>query len=88
MIFGDGVGASLVRGLIANSMILDVGLCDVHVFLHWNTHGWSENLHYSLPISSSKGGTCWLLHTGGIVVSGPCGNHEISGQNCQSISFL
>ena len=33
MIFGDGVGASLVRGLYCQ---LDVGLCDVDVFLHWN----------------------------------------------------
>ena len=33
MIFGDGVGASLVRGPYCQ---LDVGLCDVDVFLHWN----------------------------------------------------
>ena len=33
MIFGDGVGASLVRGLYCQ---LDVGLCDVDVFRHWN----------------------------------------------------
>ena len=32
MIFGDGVGASLVRGPYCQ---LDVGLCDVDVFLHW-----------------------------------------------------
>ena len=34
MIFGDGVGASLVRGPYCQ---LDVGLCDVNVFLHWNS---------------------------------------------------
>ena len=34
MIFGDGVGASLVRGPYCQ---LDVGLCDVDVFLHWNS---------------------------------------------------
>ena len=34
MIFGDGVGASLVRGPYWQ---LDVGLCDVDVFLHWNS---------------------------------------------------
>ena len=34
MILGDGVGASLVRGPCCQ---LDVGLCDVDVFLHWNT---------------------------------------------------
>ena len=34
MNFGDGVGASLVRGLYCQ---LDVGLCDVDVFLHWNS---------------------------------------------------
>ena len=34
MIFGDGVGASLVRGPCCQ---LDVGLCDVDVFLHWNS---------------------------------------------------
>ena len=34
MIFGDGVGASLVRGPYCQ---LDVGLCDVGVFLHWNS---------------------------------------------------
>ena len=33
MIFGDGVGASLVRGPYCQ---LNVGLCDVDVFLHWN----------------------------------------------------
>ena len=33
MIFGDGVGTSLVRGPYCQ---LDVGLCDVDVFLHWN----------------------------------------------------
>ena len=35
MIFGDGVGASLVRGPYCCQ--LDVGLCDVNVFLHWNS---------------------------------------------------
>ena len=34
MIFGDGVGASLVRGPYCQ---LDVGLCDVDVFRHWNS---------------------------------------------------
>ena len=34
MIFGDGVGASLVRGPHCQ---LDVGLCDVDVFRHWNS---------------------------------------------------
>ena len=34
MIFGDGVGASLVRGPYWQ---LDVGLSDVDVFLHWNS---------------------------------------------------
>ena len=34
MIFGDGVGASLVRGLYCQ---LDVGLCEVDVFLQWNS---------------------------------------------------
>ena len=34
IIFGDGVGASLVRGLYCQ---LDVGLCDIDVFLHWNS---------------------------------------------------
>ena len=34
MIFGDGVGASLVRGPFCQ---LDVGLCEVDVFLHWNS---------------------------------------------------
>ena len=34
MIFGDGVGASLVRGPYCQ---LDVGLWDVNVFLHWNS---------------------------------------------------
>ena len=34
MIFGDGVRASLVRGPYCQ---LDVGLCDVDVFLHWNS---------------------------------------------------
>ena len=34
MNFGDGVGASLVRGPYCQ---LDVGLCDVDVFLHWNS---------------------------------------------------
>ena len=34
MIFGDGVGASLVR---CPNCQLDVGLCDVDVFLHWNS---------------------------------------------------
>ena len=34
MIFGDGVGASLVRGPYCQ---LDVGLCDVNVLLHWNS---------------------------------------------------
>ena len=34
MIFGDGVGASLVRGPCCQ---LDVGLCEVDVFLHWNS---------------------------------------------------
>ena len=34
MIFGDGVGASLVRGAFCQ---LDVGLCEVDVFLHWNS---------------------------------------------------
>ena len=34
MIFGDGVGTSLVRGLYCQ---LDVGLCEVDVFLHWNS---------------------------------------------------
>ena len=34
MIFGDGVGASLVRSPYCQ---LDVGLCDVDVFLHWNS---------------------------------------------------
>ena len=34
MIFGDGVGASLVRGPYWQP---DVGLCDVDVFLHWNS---------------------------------------------------
>ena len=34
MIFGDGVGASLVRGPYCQ---LDVGLCEVDVFLHWNS---------------------------------------------------
>ena len=34
MIFGDGVGASLVRGPYWQ---LDVVLCDVDVFLHWNS---------------------------------------------------
>ena len=34
MKFGDGVGASLVRGPYCQ---LDVGLCDVDVFLHWNS---------------------------------------------------
>ena len=32
MIFGDGVGASLVRGPYCQ---LGVGLCDVDAFLHW-----------------------------------------------------
>ena len=32
MIFGDGVGASLVRGPHCQ---LDVGLCEVDVFLYW-----------------------------------------------------
>ena len=30
--FGDGVGASLVRGPYCQ---LDIGLCEVDVFLHW-----------------------------------------------------
>ena len=34
MIFGDGVEASLVRGPYCQ---LDVGLCHVDVFLHWNS---------------------------------------------------
>ena len=34
MNFRDGVGASLVRGPYCQ---LDVGLCDVDVFLHWNS---------------------------------------------------
>ena len=34
MIFGDGVGASLVRGPCCQ---LDVGLCEVDLFLHWNS---------------------------------------------------
>ena len=34
MIFGDGVGASLVRGPYCQ---LDVGLWEVDVFLHWNS---------------------------------------------------
>ena len=34
MIFGDGVGASLVRGPYCQ---FDVGLCDIDVFLHWNS---------------------------------------------------
>ena len=34
MNFGDGVVASLVRGPDCQ---LDVGLCDVDVFLHWNS---------------------------------------------------
>ena len=34
MIFGDGVGASLVRGPHCQ---LDVGLCEVDVFLYWNS---------------------------------------------------
>ena len=34
MNFGDGVGASLLRGPYCQ---LDVGLCDVDVFLHWNS---------------------------------------------------
>ena len=34
MNFGDGVGAFLVRGPYWQ---LDVGLCDVDVFLHWNS---------------------------------------------------
>ena len=34
MIFGDGVGAFLVRGPYCQ---LDVGLCGVNVFLHWNS---------------------------------------------------
>ena len=34
MIFGDGVGASLVRGPYCQ---LDVGLWGVDVFLHWNS---------------------------------------------------
>ena len=34
MIFGDGIGASLVRGPYWQ---LDIGLCDVDVFLHWNS---------------------------------------------------
>ena len=34
MNFGDGVGASLVRGPYCR---LDAGLCDVDVFLHWNS---------------------------------------------------
>ena len=33
MIFGDGVGASLVQGPFCQ---LDVGLCEDDVFLHWN----------------------------------------------------
>ena len=33
MIFGDGVGASLVRGPYCQ---LDVGLWEVDVFLHWH----------------------------------------------------
>ena len=44
MIFGDGVGASLVRGPYCQ---FDVGLCDIDVFLHWNSaaeevHGWAK----------------------------------------------
>ena len=34
MNFGDGMGASLVRGPYCQ---LDDGLCDVDVFLHWNS---------------------------------------------------
>ena len=34
MIFGDGGGASLVRGPHCQ---LDVGLCEVDVFLYWNS---------------------------------------------------
>ena len=34
MLFGDAVGASLVRGPCCQ---LDVGLCDVDVFRHWNS---------------------------------------------------
>ena len=33
MIFGDGVGASLVRDLIANAVFL----CDADALLHWNS---------------------------------------------------
>ena len=35
MLFGDGVGVSLVPGPYWSQ--LDVGLCDVDVFLHWNS---------------------------------------------------
>ena len=36
---------------------------EVQIYIYNVSHGWSENLQNSLPISSSKSGTCWLLHT-------------------------
>ena len=51
MIFGDGVGASLVRGPYCQ---LDVGLCDVDVFLHWNSEEQQQRCMGGLKTGPSR----------------------------------
>ena len=59
MIFGDGVGASLVRGPFCQ---LDVGLCEVDVFLHWNSAAEGAWVGLKLDLQGGTGFNLLRVH--------------------------
>ena len=89
---GDGVEASLVRGPYCQ---LDVGLCDVDVFLHWNSAaeegagvGLKLDLQGSLRVSTTSSGAgatsriAVIVQTGGFLSGGRRGATLDDKEDC------